>query len=187
MTLPSSRSAWVSTRLAALTICALSLLVAQPASAALNKKDPTEAAVFKLEHAQHASERVRAAITIAEHPESVSSKTLTAMIASLYGDGDPLVRRAVASALGEIAHKQEKGVAPGKHEPMMLEALSVAFAAERDPAVRRSIASSAGQFNHPNAANLLRTALTDLDPSVRVAAQKAKLKRDQRLIKLVTG
>jgi HEAT repeat protein len=75
----------------------------------------------------------------------------------------------------------------GLQEPLMMEALSLAFDRESNASVRRCLVESAGQFNDPAAAALLSKALVDPDPSVREAAQEAKLARDRRLVAAISG
>lgn len=144
-------------------------------------------AVNQLARAKSASERAHAALCLAAYGQKADATALSHLITSLNGDRDDTVRAAVAFAIGDIAGKQAKGREPGQYEEMLIEALSTSLAREPSAIVRQQIAQAAGSFNHSSAVKLIDAALRDSSQSVRVEAQGAKLKRDQRLMKLVTG
>ena len=163
------------------------MLLAQQLPARTDKVDQTQAALFKLESSDSPAERSSAARTIAGLPDKFTAGTLQSMVNALNCECDPLVRSSIAGTIGEVASKQAHGLQSGQLEPAMVEALSDAFALEDSPQVRCSIAYAAGKINHPSAAKLLEKAMADPSSAVRTAAHSAKVKRDQRLIKLVTG
>src|SRR5271170_400339 len=128
-------------RLAMCFACTFTVLAAQALPAKSADSDPSEAALIKMEQASVASDRARAALSIATRPDRVSASTVSAMKAALYVERDALVRAAISSSFGEIASKQEKGAQPGPLEPAMVEALSSAYEKETDPRVRCAIVS----------------------------------------------
>jgi len=146
-----------------------------------------KAAVLQLQESTSATDRARAVVTIAQNAKSVTPETLSVMVGSLYCDQDQLVRGIIASAFGEIAAKQQDGLEPGPNELLMLEAMLTSYSIECDPVVRRNIAIASSRFNHAQTTKLINQAISDPEPLIQLLGKKAKLHRDMRLTKLVTG
>ncbi len=165
------------------------LLPAQPVSgSAATGHDVLDASLTRLSNAESSRERLQAARWIGENGKTVNSNVVQSLSRALISDPDPTVRASVATTLGTLAARRNRGTTTvGLQEPLMMEAVSAAFDRESNASVRRCLVESAGQFNDPAAANLLSKALLDPDPSVREAAQEAKLRRDRRQVAAISG
>lgn len=147
-----------------------------------------ESSLTRLSSAESSRDRLQAARWIGDNGTAVNSNVIQSLMQSLTSDPDPAVRAAVATTVGNLAARRNRGsAAPGPQEPMMVEGLAASFDLESNPAVRRCLVEAAGQFNHSEAATVLNKALVDADPSVREAAQEARLRRERRLLSAASG
>ncbi len=134
------------------------------------------------------AERIDAVRWFAGNEQIVDANVVQSLSDTLIADPDPGVRIASAVVFGQLAGSRSSGAEQvGKNEPLLLEAMSLAYHKEGNVAVRRQIVEAYGQFNSPEAAELIADALKDEDPSVREAAQKARLNRERRLLSLRSG
>jgi hypothetical protein len=169
-------------------LLAVSLLPAHDRDSQPEQQQVLQESLTRLSSAATARERLQAARFIGEKSTTVNSYQIQHLSRALTSDPDPSVRAAVATTFGEIAARHSQGTArPGPQEPQMIEALSAAFDRESNASVRRCIIQAAAEFNDAQAAYVLTKALVDVDPSVREAAQEARLKRERRKLAALSG
>lgn len=151
-------------------------------------QDVLDGSLTRLSTAENSRERLQAARWIGENSKTINANVVQGLSHALLSDPDPTVRASVATTLGTLAARGNRGTANvSRQEPLMMEALSLAYDRESNASVRRCLVESAGKFNEPAAGALLSKALVDADSSVREAAQEAKLARDRRLVAATSG
>ncbi len=106
----------------------------------------------------------------------------------LLFDSDPIIRADAASALSVLARRcQESSHRGASHEPQMLDLLATALEQETSADVKRTIIDAVASFLYPEAAAILDKAASDADPSIREAAQEAKIKRNRKILRSISG
>ncbi len=146
-----------------------------------------ESGLLKLANSEEVSERIAAARFFGEQPPASASTVIQALGRALNEDEDSRVRAAVAASIGNSRRKFGGENFSGLNEPQLLEIMLKAYLSEHVSSVRTEIVLAAGQFNHPEAAELISLALEDHDASVREMAQRVKIAREQRLLRVRIG